>query len=414
MKFSTIRNLLALLLGMLAIMTGISYQAVVLGVSGAPIFNDIELGIITSMNFVGFLLGSMYIPKSVNKVGHVRCFAAMTAVFSSAILLFAVLTDIYSWSLLQLLSGFASAGLFVVAESWLNDATENSQRGQLMGIYLVICMLGKIIGYNLASIGDVSSYAHFTAISIVISLAGVPMLLSAGSSPTLNPPEHLNLLQLYKVSPTGIIAVAVNAIVVGMVNGYGPVYGARIGLDTNMVAYFMSAIMIGAMFCQLPIGSISDFMDRRYVMIAVCTTGVITSLLLITMDAGNFWYWIVLVIFGGCSFTIYPLGCAHTNDFLRPSQRVAACGGLLITASVGMSIGPFLGGVLVELFGTEAFFGISIVCAGSLGLFILTRLRVRDAPASEQSADFVPIGSRGTVAVAEMVALESDSSEEST
>ncbi len=121
MKFISIRNLLALLLGMLAIMTGISYQSVILGISGAEVFNDIELGIIASMNFIGFFLGSLYLPKNVNQVGHVRTFAAMTAIFSSTILLFPVLKDTYSWGILQLLSGFSAAGLFVVAESWLNS-----------------------------------------------------------------------------------------------------------------------------------------------------------------------------------------------------------------------------------------------------------------------------------------------------
>jgi len=43
-----------------------------------------------------------------------------------------------AWALLRLVTGLCTAGLYVVAESWLNDLATNENRGRLLAVYGVV------------------------------------------------------------------------------------------------------------------------------------------------------------------------------------------------------------------------------------------------------------------------------------
>ena len=149
-------------------------------------------GAVMSVYFVGFLGDSLYAPKIVEKAGHIRVFAALASLASAAILLHTVFVNPFTWAVFQLFSGFCFAGLYVVAESWLNDSATNPTLGQLLSIYMLISYVSVALGQLLMNAADPQGYGLFILTSVLISFALVPLLLCARNH--THPSASLNCL----------------------------------------------------------------------------------------------------------------------------------------------------------------------------------------------------------------------------
>jgi MFS family permease len=135
----------ALLLGIGLLMVGNGVQGTLLGVRGAiEGFTTFEMSVVMSAYFVGFLGGSRLAPELIRRVGHVRVFAALGSLISAVLVLYAAVPDWIAWTLLRVLIGFCFSGVYVTAESWLNNAATNETRGQTLSLYMIVQMLGVI------------------------------------------------------------------------------------------------------------------------------------------------------------------------------------------------------------------------------------------------------------------------------
>src|SRR5690606_6784368 len=162
-------------------------------------------------------------PKTLRRVGHVRVFAALASLASSAALLYAVFVDPVVWSLMRLLTGFCFAGLYIVCESWLNDAATNETRGQLLSIYMIIMMGGSADGQLFHNLAAPAGDDLFILISVLISLGIIPMALTAIPAPNFTASTRLKLKQLYRISPLGMIGIFAQGISGGAFYGMAAV-----------------------------------------------------------------------------------------------------------------------------------------------------------------------------------------------
>ncbi len=122
-----------LFFGIALIMLGNGLQGTLLGLRANLEGFDTEVtGLVMSFYYAGFLAGSIVAPHIVGRVGHIRVFAALASLGSASVLLHAVFVDPLTWALVRIVTGFSYAGLFVVAESWLNDRATNETRGKLL------------------------------------------------------------------------------------------------------------------------------------------------------------------------------------------------------------------------------------------------------------------------------------------
>ncbi|MCP4187109.1 MAG: MFS transporter, partial [Gammaproteobacteria bacterium] len=260
----------ALLLGFGVLMLGDGLQGTLLAVrADIEGFSATTTGLVMSAFYAGFLLGSILNPKITAKVGHIRVFAALAALASASILIHALFINVYVWIMLRLLSGFCFAGLYIVAESWLNDRATNETRGKLLSLYMVVTYLGVGAGQLMLNLAPPTDFPLFILTSVLISIAVVPLLLSAGSPPTFHESVNISVFELYRISPLGIVSMFVVGLVTATFFALGPVYGQRIGLDIENISYFMTAAVVGTVLFQAPIGILSDWFDRRIVLTIV-------------------------------------------------------------------------------------------------------------------------------------------------
>ncbi|HLS82033.1 MAG TPA: MFS transporter [Steroidobacter sp.] len=182
------RHLLAtwpLLLGMGLLMLGAGLQGTLLGLRATlENFPTPVIGVVMAAYYVGYIGGSLGAPHLMQRVGHIRVFAALTAVASVAILVQAVLVSPIVWTALRMTSGFCFAGVYVVAESWLNDRADNHNRGALLSVYMVVLYVGLTGGQFLLNAADPAGPLLFLLTSVLISIAVVPMTSACSALPS--------------------------------------------------------------------------------------------------------------------------------------------------------------------------------------------------------------------------------------
>ena len=343
-------------------------------------FSTAVAGLIVAAYFLGLLAGGIQAVRIVAAVGHIRSFAAFASIMSVSALGIVLVIDHFAWAAMRFVGGFCMAGMIVATESWLNERCTNQTRGQVMAFYMITNYLAAGCGQFILPLGDPADFQLFCVASIIYSLALVPVLLTRASAPKPSPPERVSMLDLWKVSPLGLIGAMAAGVVNTNFQGLAPVFAHATGFTVVQTSIFMAAGIFGGLLLQWPMGRLSDRIDRRTVLagVALGTSAASFGVGLSTGAGGTFTGMIVLVVaYGGLSSTVYSLCAAHTNDFAPPDRLAQTAGGLLIAYGLGASAGPVLTSSLMEMFGPSTLFMVNTGVHGALGVFALYRMRRR-------------------------------------
>jgi MFS family permease len=379
------------------LMLGAGLQGTLLGLRAtlegipAPI-----IGVIMSCYYLGYLVGTVAAPRLLRQIGHIRVFAALAAVASASILVQGAFVQPIVWGALRLLSGVCFAGIYVVAESWLNDGANRANRGRMLAIYMAVLYVGLGAAQFLLIVADPSSPAPFMLISVLISLSMVPIVGSAQHTPAVAQPGRVRYRDLYRNSPLGVVAVAMSGMISSIIFSMGPVYARLSGLGTRGVASFMAVSILAAVLTQYPVGRLSDRMDRRTVIAAVCTLATITAGSIAAFGHMPHALFLTLTaLFSGFALTLYSLAVSHVNDKLAPAQMVAASSSLLLMNGTAASVGPVLAGSLMAAFGPPAYFVTLATLTGLLTVYDLWRKTRRKPVPLAKKGPFINVQPQG-------------------
>ena len=386
----------ALLLGIALIMLGNGLQGTLLGVRATlEGFGTGTTGLVLTGYFAGFMAGSWIVPRLLAKVGHVRVFAALASSASGAALLHTLFVSPLSWGLIRLVTGFSIAGLYVVAESWLNDAATNKTRGQLLSVYMIIMMGGLGAGQLLLNLYDPRGFELFVLVSVLISFALIPITLSAGRAPAFDAPESIGVRALFRASPLGVGGAFLIGIAHSALFAMGPVYATRIGLAVDRLSFFIAAALLGGLVLQWPIGWLSDRFDRRKVIVAIAWVAAGAAFGAGVGGADSYAVLIGLTaLLGGTSLPLYSLCGAHTNDHLTPRQMVAASATLVLVSGAGLTLGPSIAALAMGLTGPPGMFWSLVAAHGCVGVYGLYRMVRRDPVPLEKQRRYWPVSLR--------------------
>ena len=348
----------ALLLGMLFLQLGNGLQGTLLGVRGElEDFSTFEMSVVMSAYFVGFLGASKLVPDLIRRVGHVRVFAALASFISAILILYPLLVNPWVWTGGRVIIGFCFCGVYITAESWLNNAATNENRGQLLSSYMVVQMAGIVAAQLLLLIGDPSGFELFVLISVLVSISFAPILLSITPTPAFETTKPMSIKELFSTSPLGCVGMFFLGGIFSAQFGMAPVFGTSAELSLPQISIFVAAFYIGATVFQFPVGWLSDRMDRRILIVITSATGFIAA---VSAIFGENIFIILLgsaFFIGGMSNPLYSLLIAYTNDFLEPDDMASASGGLLFLNGLGAISGPLFTGYLMTEIGPRGFFG---------------------------------------------------------
>jgi MFS family permease len=387
-----LRNSWALLLGVMLLLMGNGIQGTLLGIRGGiEGYDAATMSLVMSAYFMGFLAGSTYAPRMIQRVGHVRVFAALGSLISAAFILYAAAPQPWVWIVMRLIVGFSFSGVYVVSESWLNDASSNENRGKSLSLYMIVQMLGIISGQLMLNFADPAGYTLFVVMSVLVSVSFMPILLSAGTAPAFNETKKMTLARLYGTSPLGFVGTFLLGGVFAGIFGMSAVYGTEKGLSVGQISIFVATIYAGGLFLQYPIGLASDRMDRRKLILGVTTVGAA-----LTLGGAAFvdTYLVLLglgFVIGAVANPLYSLMIAYTNDYLEQSDMAAASGGLMFINGCGAVTGPVAIGWMMTAFGADAFFVFLGLLFSAIGIYAVYRMRRRPVVGAVEATPFVPV-----------------------
>jgi MFS family permease len=399
----------ALLLGMLFLQLGNGLQGTLLGVRGElEDFSTFEMSIVMSAYFVGFLGASKLVPDLIRRVGHVRVFAALASFISAILILYPLLVNPWVWTGGRIIIGFCFCGVYITAESWLNNAATNDNRGQLLSSYMVVQMAGIVAAQLLLLTGDPSGFELFVLISVLVSISFAPILLSITPTPAFETTKPMSIKELFSTSPLGCVGMFFLGGIFSAQFGMAPVFGTSAELSLPQISIFVAAFYIGAMVFQFPVGWLSDRMDRRILIVATSAIGFIAA---VSAIFGENIFIILLgsaFFIGGMSNPLYSLLIAYTNDFLELDDMASASGGLLFLNGLGAISGPLFTGYLMTEIGPSGFFVILAALLGLLtvyGFYRMTQRGISDVDTSSY-ATVLPTTSVVAVEIAQELAIE--------
>ncbi len=397
----------ALLLGLLFLMVGNGVQGTLLGIRGAiEGFSTLQMSIVMSAYFAGFLLGSRMAPDLIRRVGHVRVFAALGSLISAILILYAAIPDWVAWTVLRVLIGFAFSGVYVTAESWLNNTASNENRGQALSLYMIVQMLGIISAQALINFADPAGFLLFIIPSVLVSLAFAPILLSVSPAPTFGTTKRMSIRELYDVSPLGVVGIFLMGGVFSAMFGMSAVWGTEAGLSVFEISVFTAAIYAGGLIFQFPIGWLSDRVDRRKLVVVTALLGSAGGAMAVLFNLPFFGLIGVALIIGGISNPLYSLLVAYTNDYLEHDQMAAASGGLLFVNGVGAIVGPLAIGWLMSRVGPSGFFLYIILLTTAVAGYALWRMTRRPAPSVADAGPFAAVSPTVSAATVDAVYAE--------
>ncbi|WP_320178162.1 MFS transporter [Roseovarius pacificus] len=400
--FQVLMAVWALLLGMTLIMIGNGMQATLMGVRGAMEgFGTLELSVVTSGYFLGFLVGSRLAPELIRRVGHVRVFAALASFISAGLIAFPILTDPFSWTAIRVLLGFCLSGVYVTAESWLNNAATNQTRGQVLSVYMVAQMVGLIAAQGLMNLGEASGYFLFVIPSILVSLSFAPILLSVTPTPAFETTKRMSLRALYDNSPLACVGTLLLGGVFAAQFGMASVYGAAAGLSVAQITAFVAMIFTGSMVWQFPVGWLSDRVGRRVLILGLAAIGAVTTAMGYVVDSGFGLLMGLAFVTGGVANPLYALLIAYANDYLEAEDMAAASSGLLFIYGVGAIAGPMVTGQMMEMAGPRGFWLFLALVFAAITGYAAWRMTRRPAVPVDETGSYL-----GVLPTASPVAVE--------
>jgi MFS family permease len=355
-------------------------------------FSTFAIGVIGSAYFAGFVVGCFTGPRWLMRVGHVRTFAVCAGIAAAATLMQSILIDITAWIVTRALFGFASANMYMVLESWLNDRAGNETRGRIFASYLSVNFAGLVIGQLLFATARPSSFTLFSLTTIFYAVCLIPVGLTALPQPAPAPVPVLRPLRLFKISPVGVAG----CITVGLANGalwtLAPVYAQGHGMSSGLIALFMAIFTLGGVLFQIPVGRLSDRMDRRYIIAAVCAGAAILGVVIaLFAGRGHTLMLCLIALYGSLVLQLYGLSVAHANDRIPRQQFVEASATLLLINSLASIAGPTVAAGLMDGFGTEALFFFAAAVHLAMTVFTIVRLRQKQAADKEHREKFKPL-----------------------
>ena len=353
-------------------------------------FSPNVIGLVGAAYAVGFMAGTLVVPRMIGRVGHIRVFAAFASLLMISVLVQSIYVGPIGWAFLRMVAGFSIAGVFIMTEGWINESTSNAVRGQVLSIYISVNYFGITMGQGLIAAIDPADALLFIVAAILISVSVVPLTLANVQAPAPVETARFPIRKLFQISPLGFCAVFSSGVLNSLLSNFLPILGREVEPDNTFIATIMLSFILSGFLFQMPAGRLSDKIDRRYVIIGSASLLAIASLaaLLMSVDTQGKLLCIILLI-GALVPIFYSVGIAHTSDFIDFNDMVAASAGLLMIYGIGTVIGPIIGGQLLNLIGTgPGIFVVVLLIGVALGGFGLYRSIVGDTVHEDDKADF--------------------------
>ncbi|MEO5829198.1 MAG: MFS transporter [Rhodanobacter sp.] len=375
---TSIRTSTPLLLSTVFLLMGVGLLHTHIALQGRELgFSVAMIGVLTSAYYAGFLIGTYTVPRLTHRIGHIRTFAFCTALVTLVVLVQALDPAYGVWLVLRVLQGLLLVGLYAIIESWLNASAEPSQRSSVFAIYMMVNLGATAAAQQFLRIRG-EGFVLFCVVAILFCAASLPVVASHQPQPHLRSVPKVQIRRLFRLAPTALVSALLSGLSLGAFWGLLPVYAAARGLGVGGIGTYMSVAIAGGVVLQWPLGRFSDRIDRRLALSLISATAALAALAnMFLPNVGGAAAMVVIFVFGGLSFTLYPIAVAHLVDYVDRDELLSASSTVLLINGVGSAVGPLLAGALMSLLRPQWLFIWFAVLNGILASYALYRFTRR-------------------------------------
>lgn len=357
---------------LLVLGSGVSTTLTTLVMSEQGISNT-WIAVVSSAFFVGVMLGSYFCQGFIFRVKHIRAYAALGTICVAGVIVQSLYFNVYLWALLRLSTGYCLAGLYIVIESWLLGLSVESNRGQVLAIYMMSFYAAQASSQLILRIPDITPMVIFSLIAICMACSVVPLAITRFTPPVPEKTEIISLGFLFRRASLGVLGCVLSGLILSVIYSFVPKYLVQIG-QPESVALVMFSIILGGTLLQFPIGRLSDIFDRRRVLMGVALVCICVAVAIILFHDDFYFLLGLCFLLGGSAFMIYPIAISHTIDFIESSRVLSAVAVLYIAYGIGSSIGPVLVVPFSRYFGSSGYFIYIGMMSAVLMMYCLYRL----------------------------------------
>lgn len=394
---NAIKPITALLSGVALLLMGSGLINTLLILRGSyESFSSIQIGLLTSCYFAGFLAGSFVSPGLLRRAGYIRTFAFCVAILSSSTLVSGLWINVWFWCLLRFCNGMALVVLYGLIESWLNGQTAPTERGMVFGSYMLVNLGALALTQQFFTFLPVNSGLLFICAALLMNLSLLPVTMTRLPQPEVAERIRPDIFLVFQAAPAAAAGAICSGLAMGAFWGMLALFASE-QMPTSQVGMFISIAILGGALFQIPLGRFSDRFDRRRVLMFAASAGALSAILMLLLSLLLSGYILPIIlatfIYSGFAFTIYPLSVAHLIDQVQAEQLIPVSSALLVMHGVCSAIGPILGAKAISLLGYQGlplyFFLIQGLLATLLVLCI--RYNPRLILGQEQTGHFMPM-----------------------
>lgn len=379
-----------------------------------------DVSLIAACYALGFMLGCFVTPSQVFRVGLIRAYAAAAAVVTMTIVGLDLLEGSIQWAFLRFMMGASIAAVLAISDTWMNSNTPGNLRGRVIAIYSIVMGVGSLASQMIFLVVDAETDDLVLMFAVVMNFAVVLVALTSSSPPTIKRPPKRQFRILTITSKTASIAAFVSGFATVSIISILPFYLTEHGVAGELVAMSLAALYLGRLIFQWPVGSLSDRLDRRTVLVvlsAVVATLMVLMILVGTSDGQAFsgalgplmqgGAFLITLLLGGMLFPIYSVASALAFDRAEGRSMIDISTSLLVIYSLGSIAGPFTVMAISEFTGEPAL-PISILgaCALIIGTGLYRRVSVLMSSERMPSTVIIPESSVEMVQAAAAVIEE--------
>ncbi|MDF1646177.1 MAG: MFS transporter [Legionellaceae bacterium] len=348
------------------------------------------VGSMTGIYYAGLVCGSFSIERFIARVGHIRSFSTFASALAVITILHGLFYNMPLWLVLRFLGGVGTAGIFVVIESWLLCNSTALTRGRILSLYMIVFYAAQAFGQLLIRLDNQNNLLTYGVVAMLCSLSVIPLSMTYITMPQFDEPSTMRLKTLYKQTTSGILGCFFAGMTLSAIYALFPVLFSNVFHDNSRVSSFMFFLIIGGMTLQYPVGKLSDIFDRRLVVVIVSICVMLVSLLLMFSFENYILSLVLITIFGGLTFTIYPISISYSCDTLEAKDIVAGIQGLLLSYSIGAALGPFVAPLFMHRLNGASVFIYFILISGCVAALFSWRKTQKESPPQEEPFQIMP------------------------
>ncbi|MGL4405283.1 MAG: MFS transporter, partial [Notoacmeibacter sp.] len=250
---ASIRAVLPLLLSAFFMVAGISLGNLLVPLrANAEGWSPATIGLIGTSYAAAFTIGCIFAPRLIIRLGVLRMFVVTLGLLGLSLVLIAYFVHPVSWALFRAMTGFCAAGAYSLIEGWLNERSENNNRGLVFSWYMIACLIGLISGQYLLPLSSPLNVTLFLIGALCFWVAILPVRLSVMAPPQLPTSVKLDFAGVFRNSPAAVVGNVISGILFGSWVGFAALYLDINSYSSSGIATLMMCGTLGGLILQFP------------------------------------------------------------------------------------------------------------------------------------------------------------------